>query len=183
MFSHITPSFLQEIETEYNEWINKELNPLKSTNPMDIGSDNNTIGLFTIALGLVNKVINLHKNGQPLYRHKKVKKKLEMIKNHIKSVQKKRDTASDIEKVRLYEYEYQLLHKSIARIRTETKREAMRIFAFVVKYLKIKYIGVDDISGLNNRGKKGKLANAITDLGKSQEYFSYFHELIEDISC
>ena len=77
-----------------------------------------------------------------------------MIKKHIKNVQKKRDTESDIGKVRLYEYEYQLLHERIARIRMETKREAMRIFAFVVKFLEIKYIGMDDIRGLNNRGKK-----------------------------
>ncbi len=35
---------------------------------------------------------------------------------------------------------------------------------------------------MNNRGKKGVLANSITNLGKSQEYFAYFHELIEDIA-
>ena len=80
---------------------------------------------------------------------------------------------------RLYEYEHQLLHDRIARIRTETKREAMRIFAFVLKYLEIKSIGVDDIRVLNNHGKKGVLAKAITNLGINQECFAYFHELIE----
>ncbi len=113
-------------------------------NPIDIGSDNNTIGTFTIALGLVDNVIELHKKGQPLYHHEGVEKKMEALKRHIKNVQKKRDAASDKDKIRLYEYEYQLLNDRITRIRTETKRETMRIFAFVVKYLEIKYIGVDE---------------------------------------
>jgi len=147
-----------------------------------LGCDWNKLGGNALVVGTEKDRIDLRRDGNLMEGIEAAASSIKALRKEVGLLQRAIATKNKDNKSKKGRQESQLtlLHQKIARIKKQAEKELLMRYLYMVWRIGAKHVGWDAIT-VSTRGRRGKLANVISDMPKRQELFEEFVEWAKDL--
>jgi len=149
-----------------------------------LGSDFNRIGGFTVALSTEERELDLRAAGLMRLQEEFARKRKIYRKQLLPALQRNLEAGEGRDgKERRRNAEQTLLHRRAANLKRQSELDLQMIYLYTAYRTGARHCSWDGVAGLEPRGKKGALADAITGMPKRKGLYREFTGWAADLAA